>query len=124
MLVPAMQSMGTCISSSTLSTPTCAPPFAPPPASTNPMRGRPFVLVCWACAGGDAAASKSNAETSAANARTEAGNVLRIMPANLVLRRGRRHKHWGLETVTDLQHRPECLHVIDEAAGTAAMVIV
>ena len=40
MLVPAMQSIGTCSSSSTFSTPTCAPPFAPPPASTRPTRGR------------------------------------------------------------------------------------
>ena len=45
MLVPAMQSIGTCSSSSTFSTPTCAPPFAPPPASTRPTRGRLAALV-------------------------------------------------------------------------------
>ena len=40
MLVPAMQSTGTCISSSTSRTPTWAPPLAPPPARTKPTRGR------------------------------------------------------------------------------------
>src|SRR5688572_1101873 len=40
MLVPAMQSIGTCSSSSAFSTPTCAPPFAPPPARTSPTCGR------------------------------------------------------------------------------------
>ena len=40
MLVPAIASMGTRISSSTFSTPTCAAPRAPPPLSTSPTRGR------------------------------------------------------------------------------------
>ena len=43
MLVPTMQSIGMRISSSTLRTPTCAAPFAPPPPSTRPMRGRAWV---------------------------------------------------------------------------------
>ena len=40
MLVPAMQSMGTFISSRILSTPMCAMPRAPPPDSTTQIRGR------------------------------------------------------------------------------------
>ena len=39
MLVPAMQSTGTRSSSSTFSTPTCAPPLAPPPARTRTDAG-------------------------------------------------------------------------------------
>ena len=45
MLVPTMQSIGTRSSSSTDSTPTCAAPFAPPPPSARPMRGRTAVAV-------------------------------------------------------------------------------
>src|SRR5688572_25868415 len=95
MLVPAMQSMGMCISSSTLSTPTCAPPLAPPPASTNPRRGRALDCVSWALESRGAAANIASARTSAARARQEVGNKVRIMPANLVFRAGQRHKHWG-----------------------------
>ena len=40
MLVPVMQSIGTRYSSSTLSTPTCAAPRAPPPESTRQIFGR------------------------------------------------------------------------------------
>ena len=40
MLVPAIASTGTCICSSTFSTPMCAVPRAPPPDSTSPTRGR------------------------------------------------------------------------------------
>ncbi len=40
MLVPAIASTGTRSCSSTLRTPTCAAPRAPPPESTSPMRGR------------------------------------------------------------------------------------
>src|SRR5215472_632065 len=39
MLVPVTQLIGTRISSSTLSTPTCAMPRAPPPESASPIRG-------------------------------------------------------------------------------------
>src|SRR4051812_28496074 len=39
MLVPAMQCTGTRSSSSTLRTPICAAPRAPPPESTRQMRG-------------------------------------------------------------------------------------
>ena len=56
MLVPAMASTGTWFSSSTLSTPMCAAPRAPPPDSTRPMRGPGVVgLRCASCAGDDAA---------------------------------------------------------------------
>src|SRR5262249_22489980 len=37
MLVPVTQLIGTCSSSRTLSTPTCARPRAPPPESASPM---------------------------------------------------------------------------------------
>ena len=50
MLVPAIASTGTRICSSTLSTPMCAAPRAPPPDSTSPTRGR-----CAAASGGAAA---------------------------------------------------------------------
>ena len=40
MLVPATKSTGTCKSSSTLITPTCAAPRAPPPLRTRPTVGR------------------------------------------------------------------------------------
>ena len=40
MLVPAMQSIGTRYFSSTLSTPMCAAPRAPPPESTRQIFGR------------------------------------------------------------------------------------
>ena len=50
MLVPAIASTGTCISSSTFSTPTCAAPRAPPPLSTNPTRGRSPSAACAAWA--------------------------------------------------------------------------
>src|SRR5512135_1216037 len=55
MLVPAMQSIGTFISSSTLSTPTCAPPLAPPPARTRPTRGRGESAAVTAVGPGSAA---------------------------------------------------------------------
>src|SRR5690606_26050695 len=49
MLVPAMASTGTRSSSSTLSTPTCAAPRAPPPDRTSPMRGRCAPLPAAGC---------------------------------------------------------------------------
>ena len=42
-----MQSIGTCSSSSTFSTPTCAQPLPPPPASARPIRGRPVTSFGW-----------------------------------------------------------------------------
>src|ERR1700739_1257127 len=53
MLVPAIASSGTWSSSSTLRTPMCAAPRAPPPESTKPMRGRlaaSAVASLWASA--------------------------------------------------------------------------
>src|SRR5512139_3135246 len=41
MLVPTIRSTGTLSSSSTLITPTCAAPRAPPPDRTSPIFGRP-----------------------------------------------------------------------------------
>ena len=85
MLVPAMQSMGTCISSSTLSTPTCAPPLAPPPASTSPMRGRLFAGAAWSARDGDGAATKiAVARASAPRAREGNAESLGIMAFNLI----------------------------------------
>ena len=52
MLVPAMQSTGTWYSSSTLRTPTCAAPRAPPPESTKQIRGRLYGCGAPAAAGG------------------------------------------------------------------------
>src|SRR6516225_12032671 len=66
MLVPAMQSTGTCKSSSTLITPRCAPPRAPPPPSTRPMRGRTGGSWAWADAGGTTATETTTASAAAA----------------------------------------------------------
>src|SRR6185503_133357 len=66
MLVPAIASTGMCISSSAVSTPTCASPREPPPESTSPMRGRPAGSASCAFAGmaGSAAAKQQSiAET-------------------------------------------------------------
>src|SRR6185503_20153347 len=129
MLVPAMQSMGTCISSSTLSTPTCAPPLAPPPASTRPMRGLlPFCASC-ACTGRDAA-STAAATSSAPEARAVSDRALGIMPANLVVQSLKRHRHWGhgqidcLEVDSQLQLRTERSHVVHESIEAAAVFII
>src|SRR5438067_680620 len=64
MLVPAMQSTGTRISSSTSRTPRWAPPRAPPPPSTRPMRGR-------AAAASAQAANAATARISAAALRLQ-----------------------------------------------------
>jgi hypothetical protein len=65
--VPAMQSIGTRSSSSTLMTPMCAAPLAPPPPRTRPMRGRaaPAGAVCavGADAGGSAAIAAASHAT-------------------------------------------------------------
>ncbi|PMQ13965.1 hypothetical protein JaAD80_21370 [Janthinobacterium sp. AD80] len=66
MLVPTTMSIGTCSSCSTLSTPICARPRAPPPDSTRAMRGRAATgagtaLAARTVSGGDAAAGTSAA---------------------------------------------------------------
>src|SRR4051812_22830410 len=72
MLVPAMQSTGTRISSSTLSTPMCAAPRAPPPESTRQIRGRGD-----ASPGGEAVPAGS-ADAAAARRRTASGPRARL----------------------------------------------
>src|SRR3954471_9251405 len=124
MLVPAMQSIGTCSSSSTLSTPTCAPPFAPPPASTRPMRGREAACDSCACKGSEAA-SNAAATTSALRARARHVNDLGVMPPISPARGPRAIStagmdRGGLEAVTQLQYGPEILHVVSEALRAAA----
>src|SRR4051812_1421256 len=128
MLVPAMQSIGTCSSSSTLSTPTCAPPFAPPPASTRPMRGREAGCCSCACKGSEAA-SNAAATTSAFRARASHDNDLDVMPPISPVGGPRAISTAGidcgrLEAVTQLQYRPEILHVVSEPLRAAAMVVV
>ena len=68
MLVPATQSMGTRSSSSTLSTPTCAAPRAPPPESTRQTRGR-FASEVWAKAGGAATSADTTPIAASAASR-------------------------------------------------------
>ncbi len=81
MLVPVTQLMGTRNSSSTLSTPTCAMPRAPPPDSARPMRGAfavdatTFTAGCADAPAGDDCAWAAAATASAmenASGRTTA----------------------------------------------------
>src|SRR5688572_16763689 len=81
MLVPAMASTGTRFSSSTLSTPMCAAPRAPPPESTSPIRGREGSL--WGAASCAGVPGEINREIAANNAAFPAflfiGTVARIV---------------------------------------------
>ncbi len=70
MLVPAMQSIGTRSSSSTLSTPTCAAPRAPPPESTRQILGR---LASGDCAEASGMANSVEARPIAAIAARREG---------------------------------------------------
>src|SRR5262245_26643023 len=91
MLVPAMQSIGTCSSSSTLSTPTWAPPFAPPPASTRPTRGR-----CGAVAAGAADAATAVAIGAAVPNRQVATTRTIRRPESLHRIAGSLYYRWSI----------------------------
>src|SRR5262249_35823817 len=81
MLVPAIASIGTCICSSTLSTPMWAVPRAPPPESTSPTRGRWWLSrdacgsIAWASlmvgAASQAARKRPSTRRRGATARVE-----------------------------------------------------
>ena len=78
MLVPATQSMGMRISSRTRSTPMCAAPFAPPPASTRPILGRDAAVTGASCAAAIPQSGPSNASAAASDSRLrEVMKVLR-----------------------------------------------
>ncbi len=65
MEVPTIRSTGTRASSSTLSTPTCAMPRAPPPDSTRPTRGRADGASLTCAAAGPPAAATARPTQSA-----------------------------------------------------------
>jgi len=76
MLVPVTQLIGMRISSSTLSTPTCARPRAPPPDSARPMRGAGSEAVC--------ATTGARAAMPARNTPARVNRVRRIIATPLV----------------------------------------
>jgi hypothetical protein len=66
MLVPAMQWIGTRYSSSTLMTPTCAAPRAPPPERTRQTFGRWVPVAGGVTASFDAASAAAGTNAAAA----------------------------------------------------------
>jgi hypothetical protein len=79
MLVPAIASTGMRCSSSTLSTPMCAAPRAPPPDNTRPMRGRCAASAIGCCC----------ADTVAAASMARAANNTVFLDLLFIRRRGK-----------------------------------
>ena len=78
MLVPTTQSTGMRSSSRTRSTPMCAAPFAPPPASTRPILGRDVAVAGASCAAAIPQSGPSNASAAASDSQLrEVMKVLR-----------------------------------------------
>src|SRR5262249_44045123 len=101
MLVPAMQSIGTCSSSRTLSTPMCAAPRAPPPLSTRQIFGR--VSGALTAAAGSAPLAGQATSDSASTARDA---WMLFMPPlstpGVVAYRSRPRLHGGSHADTDM----------------------